>query len=375
MSNLRDTLSEAQLRDLYLTQGLTVAEISAQLNISPATIRRRLTDLGIPSRSRGPKGSRLLPHGEINEQLLRELYLEQKLSIPQIAEQCGWGRETIRLKMLEYGIPIRTFSQSTLIQHNTWDEYHDFSGDPQEKAYLIGFCLGDLHVKRDHAGSEVLRIYGSSTRIEQINLIENLFRPYGHVNISRKAKLAINGMFEDMIVCSVNHSFEFLLDYHKTHVPSWVFETDKVFLSFFGGLTDAEGSFHTTQDNNRSAKARFSIKHTDLQLLELCHRSLVALGIRPSSISKSYDAGRQTSKRGVFATKALWGFAIENKESVLRFIQLISPYIKHEKRSNDMQRIRENVEWRNSQEFRDEANRKRVEANSKTNYLKKQNRN
>lgn len=375
MSNQRETITESQLRDLYLNQGLTVAEISAQLNISPSTIRRRLTDLNIPARSRGPKGSRLLPHNEINEELLRDLYLEQKLSIPQIAEQCGWGRETIRLKMLEYGIPIRSFSQSTLIQHNTWDEYHDFSGELHEKAYLIGFCLGDLHVKREHTGSEVLRIYGSSTRIEQINLIASLFQPYGHVKISRKAKLAINGMFEDMIVCSVNLSFEFLLDYHKNHVPSWIFEKANIFLSFFGGLTDAEGSFHLTKDRNTIEKARFSIKHTDLQLLELCHRSLVSLGIRPASISKSYDAGRQTSKRGVFATKALWGFAIENKESVLRFVDLISPYIKHEKRHADMLRVRENVEWRNSQEFQDEANRKRVESNFKTNYLKKQNRN
>lgn len=98
MSNPRDRLVEDELKDLYLNQGLSTTEIAERYNVGASTVRRRLDELGIPTRSRGPKGSRLLPHDEINEALLRELYLEQKLSIPQIAEQCGWGRETIRLK-------------------------------------------------------------------------------------------------------------------------------------------------------------------------------------------------------------------------------------------------------------------------------------
>lgn len=181
MSNLRETVSEAKLRELYLTQGLTVTEISSQLNISPTTIRRRLSDLGIAAPSRGPKGSRLLPHDEINEALSRDLYLEQKLSIPQIAEQCGWDRETIRLKMLEYGIPIRSFSQATIVQYGTWDEYHDFSGDLQAKAYLIGFRTVDLHVRYQHDASKVIRVSCTSSKAEQIELIEQAYGKYGHV--------------------------------------------------------------------------------------------------------------------------------------------------------------------------------------------------
>lgn len=370
----RTHLSDEELRDLYLAQGLTMTEIAARLNVGESTIRRKLAVLGITSRARGPKGSRLLPHQELTESLLRQLYLEEKLSIPQIAEQYGWGRETIRLRLIEYNIPIRTFSQAHLVQHNTWHEYHDFSGDPIEKAYMLGFRLGDLNVRREHVSSEVLRLSCSSTRIEQINLIQRLFQPYGHVNINRKLKLAINGMVEHGITCSVNQSFEFLLDY-SSNVPGWILNDDTIFLSFFAGLADAEGSFHLITHTNRLPVGKFGIKNTDKALLEQCHTKLWLLGIRCSSITKVYDAGHQTSKRGVFATKTLWAFNIENKESVLLLIQRLAPFLKHEKRRADMARVRENVEWRNSVEFKNQAAEKRAQSARRTNEAKKQNRN
>jgi hypothetical protein len=58
-----------------------------------------------------------------------------------------------------------------------------------------------------------------------------------------------------------------------------------------------------------------------------------------------------------------------------RAVQKVPGNCKHEKRHTDMQRIRENVEWRTSQEFQAEANRKRVESNARTNSAKKENRN
>ncbi|MBI4670747.1 MAG: hypothetical protein HY741_03640 [Chloroflexi bacterium] len=43
------------------------------------------------------------------------------------------------------------------------------------------------------------------------------------------------------------------------------------------------------------------------------------------------------------------------------------------KRRADMERVRENVEWRNSKEFQDEATKKRVAATRATNEAKKKN--
>jgi hypothetical protein len=187
-------------------------------------------------------------------------------------------------------------------------------------------------------------------------------------------RIAINGMLERGITCSVNGSFEFLLNY-TSDIPDWILDTDETFTSFFGGLVDAEGSFHILKYNNGVARGRFVLKNTDLRLLEQCHTRLGALGIHCSMLTKVYDAGRQISKRGVFATKALWSFAVEGKSSVLALIDLVSPYTFHEKRIVDMARVRKNVEWRLSEEFKQEATRKRLAATKKPNEEKKKNQN
>lgn len=368
-------LPEEQVRDLYVNRGLTMTEIAERFNVGASSVRRRLGEMGVVSRARGPKGSRALPHHEIGEQDLRELYLEQKLSIPQIAELAGWGRETVRQRMIEYGIPIRSFTQATRVQHGTHDEYKDFSGDLLEKAYLIGFRMGDLHVKREHRGSEGIRVFGGSSRPEQNELLERLFGDYGHFSQSIQWRLSMRGLLKCVYLSiSLNHTFEFLLDY-PTEIPDWILNDANIFPAFFGGFSDAEGSFHLLKSEGRITRGRYSLKNTDLQILEQCHSTLQSLGISCSKITRVYEAGRQTSKRGVLASKALWAFAIEQKESLLRFIELIEPYIRHSKRHADLERVRENVAWRNSKEFQNQATQKRIEAKKLTNLQKKRNQN
>lgn len=359
-------LPEDELRELYVNQSLTMEEIAARYNVGASSVRRRLGELGVVSRARGPKGSQLLPHHEMKESDLREMYLEQKLSIPQIAELAGWGRETVRQRMIEYGIPIRSFTQATRVQHGTHDEYRDFSGDIFEKAYLIGFRMGDLHVKREHKGSEGIRVFGGSSRSEQNELLERLFEHYGHFAQSVQWRLSMRGTLKCVYLSiSLNHTFEFLLD-HPAEIPEWILNDSNLFPAFFGGFSDAEGSFHVTTRKGAIPHGRFSLINTDKRILEQCCEQLISLGIACSNLNKVYDAGRQTSKRGVFANKALWEFAVEEKESLLRLIDLISPHLLHGKRRRDMHQVRENVEWRNSDEFHQETRRKRAVKNRGT---------
>jgi hypothetical protein len=51
--------------------------------------------------------------------------------------------------------------------------------------YLVGFALGDLRVRKIYQNSETIKVDCGSTKIEQINLIKNLFKKYGHVWISK----------------------------------------------------------------------------------------------------------------------------------------------------------------------------------------------
>lgn len=53
--NLRNAISADELKRLYLDDRLTVEEIAARLNCGATTIRRRMSELGIPTRRRGPR--------------------------------------------------------------------------------------------------------------------------------------------------------------------------------------------------------------------------------------------------------------------------------------------------------------------------------
>lgn len=52
--NLRAAITEAELRDLYVAQGLTIAQIAARLGLTATSISRRFADLGLRARPRGP---------------------------------------------------------------------------------------------------------------------------------------------------------------------------------------------------------------------------------------------------------------------------------------------------------------------------------
>jgi transposase-like protein len=56
--NLRATIPEAELRDLYVEQGLTIARIATRFGVAATTISRRFADLGLRARPRGSRPGR-----------------------------------------------------------------------------------------------------------------------------------------------------------------------------------------------------------------------------------------------------------------------------------------------------------------------------
>lgn len=56
-NNLRAAIPEGALRELYLGRRLTLEQAAAHFGVAPITVRRRLSDLDIPARPRGPSGN------------------------------------------------------------------------------------------------------------------------------------------------------------------------------------------------------------------------------------------------------------------------------------------------------------------------------
>jgi hypothetical protein len=166
---------------------------------------------------------------------LRRLYVDEVLSLSAIAARYGCSLTTIWRKLKALGIETRADGGTPRYARV------DFSGDLAEKAYLIGFRLGDLHVAME--GSRTIVVKCTSTRSEQIELFRQLFEPYGHV-YTDEATLAHRQRQSIGMEVRLNTSFDFLLP-KQDGVPGWILDSDKPFFAFFAGYMDAEGYIRT----------------------------------------------------------------------------------------------------------------------------------
>lgn len=96
---------EERLRKLYVEDRMTTYEIAEKFDVNDTTISRALDRNGIQSRS---GGSGLEPNQPWHdEDTLRELYVEEKLTAEEIGERLGCSQATVLLNMRECGIPRR----------------------------------------------------------------------------------------------------------------------------------------------------------------------------------------------------------------------------------------------------------------------------
>jgi len=245
------------------------------------------------------------------------LYHIKNKSPYYIARICKCSFTTISNRIREYGIPIKSKSRA-----QTKYKKSDFSENLTEKAYMIGFRIGDMNVYKRSSMSETIVVRTHTTKEDQLRLIKNIFGKYGHITISRGKKRDID------INCFLNESFTFLLP-KNDNIELWIKRSEKFFAAFITGYIDAEGSFIINQ-----GKARFQMSSYDKGILSQMHVRLVQIGIK----SKLRLIGRKGQLRpaGCCFNSDLWRLNINDAKSLLKFIYLIKPFMKHKKRNKDM---------------------------------------
>jgi transposase len=210
--SLRDNIGEGTLRQMYEEEQLSVNRIAERLSVSPSTITRRMDELDIPRRSR-PEASKIATADvrvDIPESALRSLY-DEGFSARAIGARFGVSENLIFRRLDEHGIETRSASEASIRYPKT-----DFNGNPLEKAYLIGFRLGDLWVGRQNPDGATISITCSSSKQAQIDLIASLFRDYGRVCIGKP-----NEEGHISVAALVNDSFTFLLP-KKESIEPWI---------------------------------------------------------------------------------------------------------------------------------------------------------
>lgn len=323
-------ITEVQLRKLYLKSKLSTSAIAKIYGCNHVTILNYLKKYNISRRSK--LGNRRAI--KIKREILDNLYHNKKMTQKQIAHKFGYSRYGIQRWMKIYNIKSRSFSEA-----NTKYPKFDFDGGLNEKAYLIGFRLGDLNVYKVH---NLIQVRCSTTIDAQAILINDLFKKYGNVHIWK----ATRGTLE--IIVLLNQSFEFLLS-KRDLIENWIIDNKKYFLSFLAGYADAEGSYYLRKPYYEFAKCDwgvFEIQTYDKNIICSIFGYLKKLKIQ-GSFSRSRKAGH-VDKRGVKSNKDCWRITIVKKQSLWNFIKLIESYHKHKNKIKELGKVKDNLIKRQS---------------------------
>jgi len=257
-------------------------------------------------------------------------------SLKEIGNNLGCSVSNVSKLMKKLGVPHRPAGGP--------QEYprYNFSGNPLEQAYLIGFRTGDLyvHLTTDGNNCQTVAVESSSTKPEQIALIRQLFEPYGHVyTVTRRSRNTETG-----IKCYLNLTFDFLLP-KPDRVPIWIMENNACFWAFLAGYIDAEG--HIGIDRSQACpQARLQIISCDIGILNDLQAGLVAQGVHCPPVRLHLRKGMPTGKRRYCIRHNSYRLSVNSKAALNRLFEQIEPYLKHNKRRADMMAAWENIRSR-----------------------------
>jgi hypothetical protein len=221
---------------LYIDQKLSAAKIAEVYDLrypnpktAESTILHHLKKNGIKRRDPAEhvrKVSKEMVDGWI-------LRYQKGESLKQIAGDVV-DPATVFNHLHKRGVPLRDKVEAQ-IKAVTKYEKTDFLGVGEDKAYLLGFCRGDLNVK---SHGRAIRVRTSSTHPAMIELVTSLFAPHGPVRVSPRFSKLVG--FEWTVEGELNTTFAFLLN-ERYWTPDYNLSRSLT-VNYLAGLFDAEGS-------------------------------------------------------------------------------------------------------------------------------------
>lgn len=333
MGKKKIKISKKQLKYLYETQKLLIRKLAKVYGCGATTIQRKLHKYDMHVR---PSMSVRL---NIPKNRIKFLYEKQGKSSTHLAKIYSCSFKTILNRFREYNIKTRDISEA----HTKYPK-RNFSGDLIEKAYLIGFRIGDLHIRKYEQNGKIVSAQCASTHPEQIALIRNLFRKYGYVRITRPNKKRVI-----RIECALNSTFSFLLN-KKDKIEPWILCNDKLFFVFLAGYIDAEGDIGVYSNN----AASFRIGTYDKNILSQIQNKLINRGIdsrltldRPKGSKVNLPEEDRHSNKEYKTNRDFWRLAVYKKKALLKLFNRITPYFRHPRMKNGLLKARRNIYWRN----------------------------
>lgn len=323
-------IPKKELKNLYITQKLSTEQIAKKYGCDSVTIIYKMRKYGI--KSRGHLG--LTKPINISKEKLEYLYHDRKLSAVKIAKILHRSKGGVERKIHNFNISTRNIDNRACKYKK-----FDFSGNLTEKAYMIGFRLGDLNVVQT---KNLIIIRCSTTKRNQVKLIKDLFSPYTTPHIG-KAK---RGTFE--IAAHLNKTFSFLLP-KQDNIEPWILENPQHFWAFFAGYSDAEGCLylHRVEGKYLKSFANFQISSYDKNILQQLWKGLNQVDISSVFPAICHPKGTPCGNPKYFSNNDMWRLTVSRKDSVWKLIYFWGLYSKHKDKQTAIEKAKRNIILRN----------------------------
>jgi hypothetical protein len=223
--------------------------------------------------------------------VLDRLHNLKMLSLLRISKEVGCSYTKVWGLCRALGVPTRGRAEA---DRNSAPERskrpkRPFDGTDEEKAYILGFCQGDLNVRQ--VSSLAIFVSSTTTHPAFAKLFHGLFERYGPVyqypmyeaGKGYKWKLAVR----------LDNSFQFLLQ-TPSGTLQWARTSRKLLMNWLAGLIDSDGNINITHDGGY-VRATVTIYNQDLSLLDSAKHALIAAGFHPGGPYLQYRAGTVTT--------------------------------------------------------------------------------
>jgi DNA-binding CsgD family transcriptional regulator len=226
-------IPETLLREMYVERKMTVREIAKELGYSERTIRACMDEYGIEVRIAGQQRI------ELPEDELCRLYVEEGLSTVEIGLRLGCNERTVANRLEERGIARRPRSMPR--EHVPKQLHAQWNGD---LAYSIGLIASDGNLERN-----TVQVCFTSTDMELIELYCGCLQ----LDPSVKIQVRQSPLWKESYKIAFNDVWfrAFLEDIGLTPAKSKTIGPllipDAVFADFVRGCWDGDGTWVITQ--------------------------------------------------------------------------------------------------------------------------------
>jgi len=313
-------VTKKEIEFLYWEKKLSINQIAKKLDICVSVLQKRMVKEDI-SRRESKKRDLEKP----SKNTLRKLYYKDKFTLEKIAGKLDVATSTVFRWMKEYDISTIKMKYKK----------YSFSGDLNEKAYILGMSYGDLHVCRH---SKQIAVQLTTTHPSMIKLFYKMFEKYGTPKKYPKYNKTTE-RYEWALYVLLDKSFEFLLSTKLSDIEK------EQFKYFLAGFFDSEGCLHI-YNNHGFIGLTFLVYNNDKKIIDYILENLKKDNFKPK-LRKMFKKGIKTTNN-YYRGNDLWSISLHTNNEVKRILE-VTP-IQHEEKINKTKiasNIVPNKKWKN----------------------------